>query len=120
MLDYLEIGKKEGTVLNGGHAIETPEGGYYIAPTVIADVAPTARIALEEIFGPVLAVIKSHNFDDALAIANNTEYGLTGAIYTSSREKLIARAKSSTSATSTSTASAPEPWSERIPSAAST
>ncbi len=87
-LDYIEIGKKEGTVLNGGHAIETPEGGYYIAPTVIADVAPTARIALEEIFGPVLAVIKSHSFDDALAIANNTEYGLTGAIYTSSREKL--------------------------------
>jgi len=88
VLDYLEIGKKEGTVLNGGHAIETPEGGYYIAPTVIADVAPTSRIALEEIFGPVLAVIKSHNFDDALAIANNTEYGLTGAIYTGSREKL--------------------------------
>jgi 1-pyrroline-5-carboxylate dehydrogenase len=87
-LDYIEIGKKEGTVLNGGHAIETPEGGYYIAPTVISDVAPTARIALEEIFGPVLAVIKSHSFDDALAIANNTEYGLTGAIYTSSREKL--------------------------------
>jgi 1-pyrroline-5-carboxylate dehydrogenase len=87
-LDYIEIGKKEGIVLNGGHAIETPEGGYYIAPTVIADVAPTARIALEEIFGPVLAVIKSKSFDDALAIANNTEYGLTGAIYTSSREKL--------------------------------
>jgi 1-pyrroline-5-carboxylate dehydrogenase len=88
VLDYIEIGKKEGTVLNGGHAIETPEGGYYIAPTVIADVAPTARISLEEIFGPVLAVIKSHSFDDALGIANNTEYGLTGALYTSSREKL--------------------------------
>ena len=88
VLSYIEIGKKEGTLLNGGHPIETPEGGYYIAPTVIADVAPTARIALEEIFGPVLAVIKSHSFDDALAIANNTEYGLTGALYTSSREKI--------------------------------
>jgi 1-pyrroline-5-carboxylate dehydrogenase len=88
VLSYIEIGKKEGTLLNGGHAIESPEGGYYIAPTVIADVAPTARIALEEIFGPVLAVIKSHSFDDALAIANNTEYGLTGALYTSSREKI--------------------------------
>jgi 1-pyrroline-5-carboxylate dehydrogenase len=87
-LDYIEIGKKEGTVLNGGHAIENEEGGYYIAPTVIADVAPTARIALEEIFGPVLAVIKSKNFDDALVIANNTEYGLTGALYSGSREKL--------------------------------
>src|SRR6202522_1882209 len=87
-LDYIEIGKKEGTVLNGGHAIGTPEEGFYIAPTVIADVAPGARISPEEIFGPVLAVIKSHSFDDALAIANNTEYGLTGAIYSSSREKL--------------------------------
>ena len=88
VLGYIEIGKNEGTVLNGGHAIETPQGGYYIAPTVIANVAPTARIALEEIFGPVLAVIKSNTFDEALAIANNTEYGLTGAIYSSSREKL--------------------------------
>jgi 1-pyrroline-5-carboxylate dehydrogenase len=88
VLSYIEIGKQEGTVLNGGHAIGTPDNGYYIAPTVIADVAPTARIASEEIFGPVLAVIKSHSFDDALAIANNTEYGLTGALYTSSREKL--------------------------------
>ena len=88
ILDYIEIGKKEGTVLNGGHAIGNPADGYYIAPTVIADVAPNARISLEEIFGPVLAVIKSQSFDDALKIANNTEYGLTGAIYTSSREKL--------------------------------
>jgi 1-pyrroline-5-carboxylate dehydrogenase len=92
VLGYIEIGKKEGTVLNGGHAIETSDGGYYIAPTVIANVAPTARIALEEIFGPVLAVIKSNTFDEALAIANNTEYGLTGAIYSGSREKL-ARAR---------------------------
>jgi 1-pyrroline-5-carboxylate dehydrogenase len=88
ILDYLKIAKTEGTVLHGGQAIETAEGGYYIAPTVIADVAPTARIALEEIFGPVLAVIKSSSFEDALAIANNTEYGLTGALYSSSRAKL--------------------------------
>jgi len=88
VLEYLKIGKTEGRMLNGGDAIENPQGGYYIAPTVIADVSPTARISLEEIFGPVLAVIKSQSFDDALAIANNTEYGLTGAIYSSSREKL--------------------------------
>ena len=88
VLYYLEIGRSEGTVLTGGKPIDTPEGGYYIAPTVISDVVPTARIALEEIFGPVLAVIKSQSFDDALAIANNTEYGLTGAVYSSSREKL--------------------------------
>jgi 1-pyrroline-5-carboxylate dehydrogenase len=91
ILAYIEIGKSEGRLLAGGHALEpdrNPDGGFYIAPTAIADVAPTARISLEEIFGPVLAVIKSKDFDDALAIANNTEYGLTGAIYSSSREKL--------------------------------
>jgi 1-pyrroline-5-carboxylate dehydrogenase len=88
ILDYIEIGKSEGRVLAGGHAVETADGGFYIAPTVIADVPPAARISLEEIFGPVLAVIKSQNFDDALHIANNTEYGLTGALYSNSREKL--------------------------------
>jgi 1-pyrroline-5-carboxylate dehydrogenase len=88
ILDYIDIGKSEGRVLAGGHAVDTPEGGYYIAPTVIADIAPTARISQEEIFGPVLAVIKSTSFDQALAIANNTEYGLTGAVYTADRAKI--------------------------------
>jgi 1-pyrroline-5-carboxylate dehydrogenase len=88
VLSYIEIGRGEGRLLNGGKAIETAEGGYYIAPTVFVDVSPTARIAQEEIFGPVLAVVKSKNFDDALTIANNTEYGLTGAVYSSSNEKL--------------------------------
>ena len=87
ILDYIEIGKSEGRLIAGGVAIDK-DGGYYIAPTVFADVSPTARIAQEEIFGPVLAIIKSNNFDEALAIANNTEYGLTGAIYTLSRERL--------------------------------
>jgi len=88
ILEYIEIGKTEGRLLTGGHAVENADGGYYIAPTVIADVAPGARISLEEIFGPVLAIIKSHSFDEALSIANNTEYGLTGALYSKSREKL--------------------------------
>jgi len=88
ILYYIEIGKNEGRLLNGGVTLKTPDNGYYIAPTVIADVSPTARVAQEEIFGPVLAVIKSEGFDDALAIANNTEYGLTGSVYSSSREKL--------------------------------
>lgn len=88
VLDYIEIGRKEGRLLNGGGSIETPEGGYYIAPTVFADISPAARIAQEEIFGPVLAILKSQNFDHALSIANNTEYGLTGSVYSSSREKL--------------------------------
>jgi 1-pyrroline-5-carboxylate dehydrogenase len=88
ILSYIEIGKSEGRLVTGGHAVETAEGGYYLEPTVIADVAPTARIAQEEIFGPVLAVIRASDFDHALEIANNTEYGLTGAVYSSSREKL--------------------------------
>jgi 1-pyrroline-5-carboxylate dehydrogenase len=92
ILEYIEVGKKEGRLLNGG-ARDTKAGdGYYIQPTVIADVAGNSRIAQEEIFGPVLAVIKSKNYDDALAIANSTDYGLTGAVYTKSPEK-IERAK---------------------------
>ncbi len=88
ILAYIEVGKAEGRLLTGGHLVDTPEKGRYIAPTVFSDVAPTARIAQEEIFGPVLAIIKSQSFEDALAIANNTEYGLTGAIYSNSREHL--------------------------------
>ncbi len=88
VLEYLEIGKGEGRLLTGGEAVKNRDDGYYLRPTVIVDVPPTARIALEEIFGPVLAVIKSTSFDEALDIANNTEYGLTGAVYTSSREKI--------------------------------
>ena len=87
--EYIEIGKQEGKlVAGGGH--QGP--GYFIEPTVIADVDPHARIAQEEIFGPVLAVIKARDFDDALGIANDTEYGLTGSLY-SKDEKRIERAK---------------------------
>src|ERR1700733_1661357 len=88
ILSYIEIGKGEGRLLTGGRAVSTPEGGFFLEPTVIADVAPNARIAQEEIFGPVLAVVRAKDYDHALEIANNTEYGLTGAVYSSSREKL--------------------------------
>jgi 1-pyrroline-5-carboxylate dehydrogenase len=84
---YIEKGLKEGgRLLTGGGEAAGP--GQYLQPTVIADVAPKATIAQEEIFGPVLAVIKAKNFDDAMEIANNTEFGLTGAIYTKNRQKL--------------------------------
>jgi 1-pyrroline-5-carboxylate dehydrogenase len=86
--EYIEIGKQEGRLVAGGNLIDTPEKGYYVEPTVIADIAPDARISQEEIFGPVLAVIRARNFDHALEIANNTEFGLTGAIYTNDRVKL--------------------------------
>jgi len=88
ILNYIEVGKKEGRVIHGGGPAREAGDGYFIEPTIIADVAPTARLAQEEIFGPVLAVIKARNFDDALNIANNTEFGLTGAVYSSSRDKL--------------------------------
>ncbi len=88
ILGYIEAGKHEGRLLTGGNRVASDEGGYYIEPTVIVDVAPTARIAQEEIFGPVLAVIKADSFEHALEIANNTEYGLTGSVYSTSREKL--------------------------------
>jgi 1-pyrroline-5-carboxylate dehydrogenase len=88
ILDYIEVGKKEGRLINGGGRAKDAGEGYFIQPTVIADIPPTARIAQEEIFGPVLAVIKARNYDHALEIANNTEFGLTGAVYSTSREKL--------------------------------
>jgi 1-pyrroline-5-carboxylate dehydrogenase len=76
--EYIEIGKGEGQLVIGGGQ-HGP--GYFIEPTVIADVDPHARIAQEEIFGPVLAVIRAKDFDDAMHIANDTEYGLTGSLY---------------------------------------
>src|SRR5579884_4168067 len=88
ILNYIEVGKKEGRLIHGGGPAKEAGEGYFIQPTVIADVPPNARIAQEEIFGPVLAVIKARNFDHALEIANNTEFGLTGAVYSTSREKL--------------------------------
>jgi 1-pyrroline-5-carboxylate dehydrogenase len=85
ILDYIEIGKREGRLVAGGDA---PEGGYFVAPTVIADVAPTARIFQEEIFGPVLAVTKARDFEHALELANDTQYGLTGALYSNNAKHL--------------------------------
>jgi len=88
MLAYIETGKKEGRLVSGGSALATAEGGYFLQPTVFADIAPEAVLAQEEIFGPVLAVIRVESFEDGLRVANNTEYGLTGAIYSSDRAKL--------------------------------
>lgn len=87
-LEYIEIGKREGRLVAGGEAIANRAGGYYLQPTVIADVAPDARLTQEEVFGPVLAVIKAKDFVDGLAIANNTEYGLTGSLYSMRRDRL--------------------------------
>jgi len=84
--EYIDVGKEEGVLVLGGRAED--HDGYFIQPTIFADVKPSARIAREEIFGPVLAVIKAKDYDQALAIANDTEYGLTGAVYTKDPEKI--------------------------------
>ncbi|NOT00420.1 MAG: L-glutamate gamma-semialdehyde dehydrogenase [Phycisphaerales bacterium] len=84
--EYIKIGRGEGrAVLADG---KVPGKGYFISPTIIADAAPNARIAQEEVFGPVLAVIKARDFEDGLAIINGTQYGLTGALFSRDRMRL--------------------------------
>jgi 1-pyrroline-5-carboxylate dehydrogenase len=87
MLEYIDLGKREGKLVCGGEI--GPDAGYFVMPTIFKDVAPGARLSCEEIFGPILAVTKARNFDQAIAFANATEYGLTGAVYTREREKII-------------------------------
>ncbi|MCI0707524.1 MAG: L-glutamate gamma-semialdehyde dehydrogenase [Ignavibacteriae bacterium] len=87
ILKYIETGIKEGgRLIAGGERGDSD--GYFVKPTVIADVDPHATISQEEIFGPVLAIIKANDFDHALEIANNTEYGLTGGVWTKDRKKI--------------------------------
>jgi 1-pyrroline-5-carboxylate dehydrogenase len=86
-LEYVNIGVKEGgKVVAGGTGTE--DKGYFIEPTIIDEVKPGATVEQEEIFAPVLAVIKARDFDHALEIANDTEFGLTGALYSKSQERL--------------------------------
>ncbi len=84
--EYILTGKKEGRLVTGGKQASGP--GYFLEPTIIADVPPDARLSQEEVFGPVLAVLRAADFDEALKIANNTEYGLTGSVYTKNRAKI--------------------------------
>ena len=86
ILEYIEIGKNEGKLLVGGGKADG--NGYYIEPTIFGDVDAKARVACEEIFGPVLALVKANDYQHALDIANDSEYGLTGSVYSKNREKL--------------------------------
>lgn len=88
ILEYIEAGKRDGRLLTGGGRAPNAGEGYFLQPTVFADIQPKSKLEQEEIFGPVLVVIKSKNFDQALDIANDTEFGLTGAVYTNSRDKI--------------------------------
>ena len=84
--EHIEIGKGEGRLMCGGGYDDSV--GYFIEPTVFADIEPGARIEQEEIFGPVLAIIKARDFDHAIEISNDTIYGLTGAVYSRDQMKL--------------------------------
>ena len=86
ILEYVDIGRKEGKVVAGGEP--APGDGFFVMPTVVDEIAPTDRLAREEIFGPVLAVLKVKDFDEGIAVANDTEYGLTGSLYSKDRERL--------------------------------
>ncbi|UCH61615.1 MAG: L-glutamate gamma-semialdehyde dehydrogenase [Fidelibacterota bacterium] len=90
IMSYVELGHGEGRLLTGGTRIDIP--GYFIEPTIFAEASPDGRLAQEEIFGPLLTVMKVRDFDEALAVANNTIYGLTGAVY-SRNEGHLARAR---------------------------
>jgi 1-pyrroline-5-carboxylate dehydrogenase len=82
IMQYIEIGKQEGELALGGDRYQTDENGYFIQPTIFDEVPPDAHIAQEEIFGPVLTLIRVRDFDEAIEVANSTDYGLTGAVYT--------------------------------------
>ena len=84
--NYIEIGKEEGELLAGGKGDDS--NGWFIQPTVFGNVDPQARIMQEEIFGPAVGLTKAKSFDEAIEIANNTDYGLTGAVITNNREHI--------------------------------
>jgi len=86
ILEYVEVGRREGTIVAGGEP--GPGEGFFVQPTIVDGVAPGARLAREEIFGPVLAVLTVKSFEEGIAVANDTEYGLTGALYSRDRGRL--------------------------------
>jgi 1-pyrroline-5-carboxylate dehydrogenase len=83
---YVDAGKQEGERVLGDDPGD-PESGYFVSPTIF-EVGQDARVAREEIFGPVLSVIKARDFDEALRFANDSPYGLTGGVYSKNRDHL--------------------------------
>jgi 1-pyrroline-5-carboxylate dehydrogenase len=86
ILKYIETGRREGRLVVGGASV--PDSGFFVAPTIFADVDSKAAIFQEEIFGPVLAVTKARDFEHALELANDSVYGLTGAVFSNSPDHL--------------------------------
>ncbi len=87
ILDEIDRGKSQAKLVQGGSAVDR-DGGYYIQPTIFAEVPPDARLAQHEIFGPVLSVIRAADYEEAVEIFNGTEYGLTGGLYSTDRARL--------------------------------
>lgn len=88
ILSYIEIGKQEARLALGNDVGTLAQTGYFIGPHIFADVLPSSRLAQEEIFGPVLSVMKAKDFSEALTIANGTDYALTGGVYSRSPSNL--------------------------------
>jgi 1-pyrroline-5-carboxylate dehydrogenase len=86
IMEYIEVGRSEGRIVSGGEP--GPGDGWFVMPTIVADVDPKARLAQEEIFGPVLAVTRCRDFEEGLQIVNDSEYGLTGAVYSASAKRI--------------------------------
>ena len=86
IMSYIEIGKEEGRLMTGGEGDNSK--GYFIQPTIFADLDEDARLMKEEIFGPVVTFCKARDFDHLMKIANNTDYGLTGALISNNREHI--------------------------------
>jgi aldehyde dehydrogenase (NAD+) len=94
VMSYIEIGKQEGARLLAGGKVRTDKGGgFFVEPTCFVDVRNDMRIAQEEIFGPVLVVIPYEDDEDAIRIANESEYGLGGAIFSGDKERALRMAK---------------------------
>ena len=92
ILNYVEIGKAEGAkVITGGAKakVEGGENGAFMQPTILADVKNNMRVACEEIFGPVAVVVKFHDEDEVIKMANDSEYGLGGAVWTKDINRAI-------------------------------
>jgi aldehyde dehydrogenase (NAD+) len=91
VLSYLEVGRSEADLVAGGHRLSDGDlaNGYFVAPTLFDNVSPEDRIAKEEIFGPVISVLRVNSFEEAIEVANNVDYGLSSSIYTNNYARIF-------------------------------
>ena len=90
VLDYIQVGSQEGgRVLTGGEKAKDLGDGYYVQPTIITDLSRESRVAREEIFGPVVAILPARSYEEAVALANDTPFGLTASLFTNDLTKAL-------------------------------